>query len=417
MKTDSLNVIIVGGGGYIGFHTGLSLWERGHKVTLFDIIEPNRIWISRSSIFTQTTKSAPDTPRTIVYYGNGEGNRNQLKFIEGSLLDPDALSAAFFEADCVIHCASYGMSGKEQMPTEWTKTELVNVRGTENILKACLSEGVCGLVYTSTYNVVFGGQEIIDGDESLPYFPLHQHVDHYSRTKAIAEQFVLLTDGLCQNKNKNAPRAPLRTCALRLAGVMGLGETRHLPRIVKSLDLMKFRYGYGDSLVQFVTLKNVVQAHVKAAERLLSHPDSLGGHAYFISDGVPINNFEFFRPLMQGLGYTYPNIVLPMWLIWLMVYLIQFTHSLCSKIHPSLTFTPMLTPAEVYKTGVTHYFSCQKARMHFGYYPENPNDISDAIQYFKEDKEKSGKKTEINSLTNIISVCIVFIIVIFLLFL
>ena len=28
------------------------------------------------------------------------------------------------------------------------------------------------LVYTSTYNVVFGGQEIKNGDESLPYLPL-----------------------------------------------------------------------------------------------------------------------------------------------------------------------------------------------------------------------------------------------------
>lgn len=29
-------------------------------------------------------------------------------------------------------------------------------------------------MYTSTYNVVFGGQEIPNGDETLPYFPLHK---------------------------------------------------------------------------------------------------------------------------------------------------------------------------------------------------------------------------------------------------
>ena len=33
--------------------------------------------------------------------------------------------------------------------------------------------GVAALVYTSTFNVVFGGQEIVDGrEEDLPYFPL-----------------------------------------------------------------------------------------------------------------------------------------------------------------------------------------------------------------------------------------------------
>ena len=30
-------------------------------------------------------------------------------------------------------------------------------------------------MYTSTYNVVFGGQEIVEGrEEDLPYFPLDQ---------------------------------------------------------------------------------------------------------------------------------------------------------------------------------------------------------------------------------------------------
>jgi len=42
------------------------------------------------------------------------------------------------------------------------------------VLTACQTEGVSRLVYTSTYNVVFGGQEIINGDESLPYLPLNK---------------------------------------------------------------------------------------------------------------------------------------------------------------------------------------------------------------------------------------------------
>ena len=37
---------------------------------------------------------------------------------------------------------------------------------------ACCQHNVAHLVYTSTYNVVFGGQVIRNGDESLPYLPL-----------------------------------------------------------------------------------------------------------------------------------------------------------------------------------------------------------------------------------------------------
>ncbi len=42
------------------------------------------------------------------------------------------------------------------------------------IIVACIAVNIHCLVYTSTYNVVFGGQEIIYGDESLPYFPLEK---------------------------------------------------------------------------------------------------------------------------------------------------------------------------------------------------------------------------------------------------
>ena len=41
-------------------------------------------------------------------------------------------------------------------------------------ISACLKNNIKRLVYTSTYNVVFGGQEIIDGKEDLPYLPLDQ---------------------------------------------------------------------------------------------------------------------------------------------------------------------------------------------------------------------------------------------------
>lgn len=55
-----------------------------------------------------------------------------------------------------------------------------------------------------------------------------QHVDHYSRTKAIAEKLVM---GACGTEVKDL-EAGLKVCALRCAGIYGEGERRHLPRIV-----------------------------------------------------------------------------------------------------------------------------------------------------------------------------------------
>ena len=87
-----------------------------------------------------------------------------------------------------------------------------------------MEEGVSRLVYTSTYNVVFGGQEICNGDSTLPYLPADRHVDHYSKTKSIAEQLVRAASGKGDTT--------LKTCALRCAGIYGKGEQRHFPRIV-----------------------------------------------------------------------------------------------------------------------------------------------------------------------------------------
>ena len=143
------------------------LFRSGARVILFDITQP-----------------AQNLP---------EG----IKFVCGDIRCLADVETAFQDAEkvaCVFHVASYGMSGREQLNK--TQIEEVNVGGTENILRACLERGVPRLVYTSTFNVIFGGQVIRNGDESLPYLPLHLHPDHYSRTKSIAEKKVLEANGL-----------------------------------------------------------------------------------------------------------------------------------------------------------------------------------------------------------------------------
>ena len=92
-------------------------------------------------------------------------------------------------ADCVFHLASYGMSGKEMM--QLRRVDEVNINGTCHVLDACLEFGVERLVYVSTANVVFGGKEILNGNETLPYFPIDHHIDPYGRSKSLAEQLVL----------------------------------------------------------------------------------------------------------------------------------------------------------------------------------------------------------------------------------
>uniref|UniRef100_A0A4W6E9H3 Short chain dehydrogenase/reductase family 42E, member 1 n=1 Tax=Lates calcarifer TaxID=8187 RepID=A0A4W6E9H3_LATCA len=323
-----------------------SLHKKGAKVILFDTVPPIQ-----------------EAPEDIV-------------FVQGDIRDYVQVERAITGVDCVFHIASYGMSGREQLNHELI--EAVNVQGTQNVLKACVEHGVSRLVYTSTFNVVFGGQVIENGDENLPYLPLHLHPDHYSRTKSLAEMAVLKANGTAL---KDSSRV-LRTCALRPAGIYGPGEQRHLPRIVGYIEKGIFRFVYGEpsSLVEFVHVDNLVSAHELAAEALtVEKQHRSAGQAYFISDGRPVNNFEFFRPLVEGLGYPFPKLRLPISLIYFFAFLTEMIHHL---IGPFYNFQPLLTRTEVYKTGVTHYFSMAKAKAELGYEPHEHN-LDEVVQWFR----------------------------------
>lgn len=301
-----------------------------------------------------------------------------IEFVRGDIRRLSEVEKAFQGVDvvCVFHVASYGMSGREQL--NQTLIQEVNVGGTDNVLRACRRRGVPRLVYTSTFNVVFGGQVIRNGDESLPYLPLHLHPDHYSRTKSIAEKKVLEANGSVLERADGV----LRTCALRPAGIYGPGEQRHLPRIVSYIERGLFRFVYGDprSLVEFVHVENLVQAHVLASEALKADKGHIAsGQPYFISDGRPVNNFEFFRPLVEGLGYTFPSTRLPLTLIYCFAFLTELIHFILGRLY---NFQPFLTRTEVYKTGVTHYFSLEKARRELGYEPQ-PFDLREVVEWFK----------------------------------
>uniref|UniRef100_A0A4W5KZ17 Short chain dehydrogenase/reductase family 42E, member 1 n=1 Tax=Hucho hucho TaxID=62062 RepID=A0A4W5KZ17_9TELE len=322
--------LITGGSGYFGFRITLffisyslacSLHKKRAKVILFDMSPPSL-----------------EVPEGIV-------------FLKGDIREYAQVEKAVTGMDCVFHIASYGMSGREQLNRKLT--EEVNVQGTEHVLRACVEAGVSRLVYTSTFNVVFGGQSV-------------------SEMAVMKASGTELKDGT----------GVLRACALRPAGIYGPGEQRHLPRIVGYLEKGIFRFVYGDprSLVEFVHVDNLVSAHELAAEALTSeHQHRSAGQAYFISDGRPVNNFEFFRPLVEGLGYSFPKLRLPISLIYFVAFLTEMIHHL---IGPIYNFQPLLTRTEVYKTGVTHYFSMAKAKAELGYEPQEYN-LEEVVQWFK----------------------------------
>jgi nucleoside-diphosphate-sugar epimerase len=280
------------------------------------------------------------------------------------------------------------------------KVRSINVGGTQTLLNGCASQGVLGLVYTSSANVVFSGKyEMPDLAEDLPYNLEQDCVDEYSKTKCIAEQLVINYNGRpLKLKNSHHPEYDtIATCAVRPAAIYGEGEERHFPRIIEVLEsgMLKFLVGSPDSLVDWVHVDNLVYGHILAAAKLLSANPSqrqlVGGKAYYISDKKPMNNWIFMKPFIEGLGFKFPSIWIPFKVMFKFAHALEIIHSIISPIFP---FQPFANRAEVCKIGVTHYFRTDKAERELGWSlvvsPEEG--MNRMVKYFQE-KQAQKKKT------------------------
>ncbi|TYG82780.1 hypothetical protein ES288_D01G116900v1 [Gossypium darwinii] len=362
--------VVTGGLGFVGSALCLELIRRGaRQVRSFDLRH--------------------HSPWSLQLTNHG------VRCLQGDLTSKKDVENALRGANCVFHLASYGMSGKEML--QFSRVDQVNINGTCHVLEACLEFGITRLVYVSTYNVVFGGKEIVNGNEALPYFPIDDHFDPYGRSKSIAEQVVLKYNG---RPLKNNIGKCLYTCAVRPAAIYGPGQERHLPRIVSmaKLGLVPFKIGNSNVKTDWVYVDNLLLALLLASMRLLDDiPGKEGrpvaaGQPYFISDGSPINTFEFIQPLLKSLDYDLPK-------SWLAVshalYLAKIFWAVYSMLYPLLNRwwlpQPFILPAEVYKVGLTHYFSYLKAQQELGYVPMvSPREgMAATISYWQDRKNKS----------------------------
>ncbi|XP_070580013.1 short-chain dehydrogenase/reductase family 42E member 1-like [Ptychodera flava] len=352
---ENQKVVITGGGGFFGMHLGRMLYSLGADVLLVDIRPP------------------------IQDVNDG------IKFIQGDVRDRNFIFQVCRGASCVFHLASYGMSGKEQLRGN-EFIESVNVGSTQSMIDACCELGISRLVYTSTLNVIFGGQDIRNGDETLPILPLDKHKDHYSRTKSMAEQLVIKANGKAIKGGKK-----LCTCAIRPPGIYGVGETRHLPRIVEMMEagLTMFKIGGPDILIEWVHVDNLAAGHVLAADRLSESKQHIAaGEVYFISDGKPVNQFEWLRPLYHGLGISFPSLSVPYIVMYYVGLLVEWVHFI---VKPFYNFQPLITRTELFQVAVTHYFNLEKASRHLGYEPID-HDIADIVEHFQKLKLKRKRR-------------------------
>jgi 3beta-hydroxy-delta5-steroid dehydrogenase/steroid delta-isomerase len=322
--------LVTGGAGYLGSHLALELLRRGETVRVFDC-------------------------RDIDY------SHERLDFVRGDVRRPDEVRKACEGIDTVFHTAAVLDFATFATAEQRERSFAINVGGVENMVRACREAGVKRLVHTSSNNVTFG-DPVVDGDETLPY--AWEVPDLYTRTKILGEKTALEADG----------EGALLTCAIRPGGIYGPGDPLQLARIVDECASGRFIATFGDGTAKSdnTYIDNLVDGEIETARHLL--PGSpLCGQAYFITDGNPINYFDFFRPVIEGIGFRYPRLRLPASLLALVAWVWEF-------LHWAVKFPrPMLNRLEVRKITLSHYNRIDKAKRDFGWTP--PVSVEEATEH------------------------------------
>lgn len=233
----------------------------------------------------------------------------------------------------------------------------VNVKGNHHVIKACIDFGVKKLIYTSSIDVVFGGQSLHYADETTPY--PEKHLDYYSDSKTIAEKEVIAANGRPNGKEG------LLTCSLRAAGIYGPGDRVRFPTIIEAARKGNPpRLGDGTAIFSHVYVENVAHAHILAAEKL-EKGSPLEGQCYFITDHDATNFFDFvYDDICGKLGYEMSGRRIPYWLAKMVAAVSEWW----VKVKRG-DKAPLLTNYTVAATCRDFSFTHAKATRDFGYEP------------------------------------------------
>jgi len=310
-----------------------------------------------------------------------------LQCISGNITDADAMVEACQGIKTVFHAASMiGLLGGKSATAHLRKPALYNdAGGTENMIQACLAQGVERMLYTSSVDVCFDGDPLPDMDQSTPYATKPKSV--YAETKIEAEKRVLGANG-----KEGAGGRSLTTCAIRPDGIYGPEENLILDAIVVQLAKggLPAAMGMANTRQDNSYVTNVVHGALLGALHL-GENGSACGKAYFISDYAPQNTFEFLRPIIEGLNCRFPTKRIPRGVVMPILNLWQHLHFRLGLPEP------LLAPHELDKVSVTHYGSMRDAERDLGYTPARSYEeaIQECLPYCKNlfDNVRNKKKT------------------------
>ena len=277
-----MNVLVIGGAGYIGSHTARALKRAGHEVIIFDNLSTGYEFLASG-----------------------------FELIKGDILDANALKGSLSRVDAIMHFAAHAYVGESVTnPRRYFRN---NVEGGLALLNAALEAGVKKIIFSSTC-AVYGEPAKVPIAEDIPREP----VNPYGVTKLFFEQ-ALEAYGRAYE---------FRYVSLRYFNAAGADEsgeigelhdpeTHLIPLALsaaagKGPELKVFGSDYptsdGTCIRDYVHVNDLASAHVKALEHLAAGKNSFAAN---LGTGTGASVNEVITAVEKVTGKPVPRKIVP----------------------------------------------------------------------------------------------------------
>ncbi|KAF7716852.1 Uncharacterized protein PECH_006968 [Penicillium ucsense] len=326
---DSKKVLVTGGTGFVGSAIVRRLAEKypGCLITVVDLNPPR--------------------PQQDL--------QESVQFVQVNVTDADKVYEAMdlIKPDIVLHTAGIipplaDRFGRRMEEVVWA----VNVKGTENVLDAAQKVGARAFVYTSSCCVTTDDMRFQYANISEKW-PRSSTSLIYGESKAAAETLVL-----------RASNDHTATCSLRPSVLFGPGDYQLLPSIHACIAKKEtpFVIGDGFNLWDVTHVDNVADAHVLAAENLITS-QTAAGEAFFVQNEEPITFRDFCLAIWAHFGHV------PPWEIHVPKRLAYFAGLICELATWATGSSTTLSRGSVQDACAVRYASGEKAKSILKYQP------------------------------------------------
>lgn len=265
-----MNILILGGAGFIGTHLASALLKQGHVVRVFD--------------------------RASTYVPNLVAGHPRLERVEGDILNSDEVEAALDDMEFVFHLVSTTLPKSSNDNPEYDiETNLVT---SVRLLEAARRRDVRRIVFLSSGGTVYGVPEHVPIEESHPCNP----ISSYGIVKLAIEKYLHLYRVL----------HGLDSCTVRLSNPFG--EYQRIQSAQGAVGVFLHRaikrqaieiWGDGSVTRDYVYVGDV-------AEALLKLLDYDGPHKIFnIGSGVGMNLNEIIGQIEAVLEQSVSRVYKP----------------------------------------------------------------------------------------------------------